>query len=128
MDYGTAECLTFIFLITFFCSLEVYNILRRREGRLISFTSPDIPLGDLLGASAKVRMKDGEIVDAEMSGCTLCIGRFEVGDKVYLCKNRDKYVVNLPLFMKTQRKESRLCTPSSCQKVTRKQHLRAKQG
>ncbi len=115
MDCGTTEWLTFLFLMAFYLSVEIYQVLRRKEGEIISFAGPDIPLGDLLGTRANVRMKDGEVVDAEMSGCTLCLGRFEVGDRVYVCKNRDKYVVSLPLFMKGRRKRSDFCK-SSCRR------------
>lgn len=123
MACGTTEWVTFLFLVLFFLSAEVYHMLRRREGGLVSFCGPDIPLGDLLGTRAKIRMKDGEVVDAEMSSCTLCLGKFEVGDRVYVCKNRDKYVVSLPLFMKGQRKRNNFCKSSCRREQTSNQGL-----
>ena len=105
MIYGTAEWATFLFLIAFFFCAEAYQIIRRKEGHIVSFYDPLVPLADLLGTKAKVQMKSGEIVDAEILSCTLCLGNFQVGDRVFVCKNQDKYVVSLPLFMKMGRKK-----------------------
>ena len=114
-----AEWLTFIFLIAFFLSVEIYQVLRRRQGRLLSIYSPDIPLGDLFGARARVQMSNGEIVDAEILSCTLCMGRFEVGDTLYVCKDKDKYVVSLPFFSKKRDSRRGLCNSTFCQEETR---------
>ena len=88
----------------------------------------DIPLGDLFGKRARVQMKDGEVIEAEISCCTLCIGRFETGDKVYVCRNRDKYVVCLPLFMRMRKKKNNTCIPCCSQEETRMRPLRVGQG
>ena len=79
--------------------------MRRKEGRIVSFYDPLVPLADLLGTKAKVQMQSGEIVDAEIMSCTLCLGNFQVGDRVFVCQNQDKYIVSLPLFMKMGRKK-----------------------
>ena len=114
-----AEWLTFIFLIVFFLSVEIYQVLRRRKGRLISIYSPDIPLGDLLGARARVQMTDGKIVDAEIFSCTLCMGRFEIGDNIYVCKDKDDYVVSLPYFVKKRNGRGVPCNSDFCREETK---------
>jgi len=109
MIYGTIEWFTLLFLIVFYFSVEIYQIRRREEGRIISFYDSPLPLRELLGVKARVQLENGKIVDADISGCNLCMGRFEVGDRVYLCKRKDGYIVSLPLLAGTKRKRGNFC-------------------
>ena len=114
MIYETLEWFTLLFLIVFYFSIEIYQVRRRQEGRIISFYDSPFPLGDLLGVRARVEMESGEIVDADISGCNRCMGRFEVGDSVYLCQGKDGYIVTLPLLAGTRRKKGNFFAASRC--------------
>lgn len=108
------EWFTLLFLIVFYFSIEIYQARSRQEGRIISFHDSPLPLGELLGVKARVELENGKIVDADISGCNLCMGRFEVGDRVYLCQGKDGYVVNLPLLAGTKRKKGDFFAASRC--------------
>ncbi|MDI6776385.1 MAG: hypothetical protein QMD03_03950 [Syntrophales bacterium] len=112
MAYGFMEWFTLLFLIVFYFSIEIYQARRRQGGRIISFHDSPLPLRELLGVRARVELESGEIVDADISGCNLCMERFEVGDSVYLCRGKDGYVVNLPLLAGTRRKKGGFCATS----------------
>ncbi len=108
------EWFTLLFLIAFYFSIEIYQARSRQEGRIISFHDSPLPLGGLLGVKAKVELENGKIVDADISGCNLCMGRFEVGDSVYLCQGKDGYAVNLPLLAGNKRKKGDFFAASRC--------------
>jgi len=108
------EWFTLLFLIAFYFSIEIYQARRRQGGRILSFHDSPLPLRELLGVKARVELENGEIVDADISGCNLCMGRFEVGDRVYLCQGKDGYVVNLPLLAGTKRKRGSIFAASRC--------------
>ena len=67
MIYGTIEWFTLLFLIVFYFSVEIYQIRRREEGRIISFYDSPLPLRELLGVKARVQLENGKIVDADIS-------------------------------------------------------------
>jgi len=110
------EWVTLLFLIAFYFSIEIYQARSRQGGRIISFHDSPLPLRELLGVKARIELENGEIVDADISGCNLCMGRFEVGDRVYLCRGKDGYVVNLPLLAGTRRKKGDFFAASRCRR------------
>ena len=112
------EWFTLFFLIAFYFSIEIYQVRKRQEGRIISFHDSPLPLGGLLGTRARVELGNGETVDADISACNLCMGRFEVGDCVYLCRGGDGYVVSLPLLAGARRKKGNLLNAADCRGKT----------
>ena len=112
------EWVTLLFLIAFYFSIEIYQARSRQGGRIISFHDSPLPLRELLGVKARIELENGEIVDADISGCNLCMGRFEVGDRVYLCKRKDGYIVSLPLLAGTKRKRGDFCAALPRRKKT----------
>lgn len=112
------EWFTLLFLIAFYFTIEIYQVRKRQEGRIISFYDFPLPLGGLLGTRARVELGNGKIVDADISACNLCMGRFEVGDCVSLCRGSDGYVVSLPLLLGGRRKKGNLLNAADYRRET----------
>jgi len=89
---------TFIALLFFFLSLEIYKYKFYLNGKIISFCDNGIGIDQLIVSSMLVQLTDGQIVKAEAEPCTLCMGQFSIGDEVRLIKSKDKYQVHLPLL------------------------------
>lgn len=89
---------TFVALILFFASLEIYKFKYYLKGKIVSFCNSGIGLDQLIVASMLVQLSNGKIVEAEAEQCTMCMGQFVIGDEVKLIKSKDKYQIHLPLL------------------------------
>lgn len=90
------EYATTLFLVGIFIMAEVYRLRRGRVGVLVGVKDSGLPLLGLPATEYAVRLDDGTVVAATASCCTACMGRFELGDRVKVAKNRDGYVIDLP--------------------------------
>lgn len=97
---NTLVLYTFVALIIFFAALEIYKFKFYLKGKVVGFRNPSIGLGDLIISHLKVRLENGQTVEAEVERCTMCMGQFSIGDEVRLIKSNDKYMVHLPFIMR----------------------------
>ena len=95
MYYELLGNATFFFLILFYLFSEVYQLRKAKEGTIEAFSETPYDFKGIAGAEAKVRLLNGEIVNAQASPCTLCLGRLKAGDKVNLVKIKDRYSIKL---------------------------------
>lgn len=106
MNAQAIELLTFFFLVGFFAFLEIRQLFDKERGIIVDFVEPALPLAGMLSTEVLVRMEDGNIVNANLSGCTQCMGRFQVGDEVHLIRSRSGYSVKIPFI---SRKRDHIC-------------------
>ncbi len=101
---------TFLGLILFFIAVEIYRIKHYLKGNIVCIYPPQLGLENLLSTQMKIKLTDGREVDAEVFQCTICLGRFQVGDEVYLTRAKNKYQINLPFrFNKITKFQSGCC-------------------
>ena len=98
--YDTLTFYTFIALILFFLSMEIYRIKHHLKGIVVEFSPSSLGVEEFILTRMKVELTNGTVVEAEASKCTMCMGNIHLGDKVYLSRTNDKYMVNLPLSLK----------------------------
>ena len=91
---------TFIGLMIFFISVEIYRARHYIKGEVVSIYPSLLGIENSISGQMKVRLQDGREVDAEAFKCTLCLGDFCVGDEVYLTRAKGKYQINLPFRLK----------------------------
>ena len=91
---------TFIALIIFFISVEIYRAHHYIKGEVVHVYPSLLGIENSLSGQMKVRLRDGREVDAEAFKCTMCLGDFCVGDEVYLTRANGKYQINLPFRLK----------------------------
>lgn len=101
---------TFIGLLVFFALAEIYRAKLLVKGVIIEFCPSKLGIDEFILSRMKVQLKNGQVVEAEASSCTMCMGKLMVGDEVSLAKKDERYVVNLP-FRVTRKKGKRI----SCQ-------------
>lgn len=99
MMYELVLFYTFIGLVIFFVSVEVYRYKTGVSGILIEFYPSVVGIDELISSRMKVRLKSGQIVDAEAMRCTMCLGNFAAGDEIRLIRSNNKYYVNLPFTL-----------------------------
>ena len=96
--YDSLVFYTFIALILFFSCLEFYKIKLRKIGHIVE-VCPSDGLEHFLRSRFRVKLKDGQIVEAEAERCTMCIGQFKIGDEVKLIQSKNnRYVIHLPVI------------------------------
>ena len=100
--YDSLVLYTFFVLVIFFLALEIYKFKYYIKGRVIEFYPSAIGLENLLNSQIKVKLENGQVVEAEAERCTICMGEFQLGDEVRLIQSRNKYIVHLPLFFRKQ--------------------------
>lgn len=91
---------TFFILMIFFLALEIYKFKYYIKGKIIEFCPSIIGLESLLNSQLKVKLENGQVVEAEAERCTMCMGEFQLGDEVRLILSRNKYIVHLPLVFR----------------------------
>lgn len=100
---------TFIGLLAFFAFAEIYRAKFFLKGTIVEFCPSELGIEELILSRMKVRLKNGQIVDAEAPQCTMCMGNLSVGDEVSLYKKDERFVVNLPFGMKKKIGNRRNC-------------------
>jgi len=98
--YNTITFYTFIGLVIFFVATEIYRSKFFLKGVIVEFYSSDLGIEEFIMSRLKVQLKNGQLVDAEASRCTMCVGYLTIGDEVLLFKKDERYIVNLPIQMK----------------------------
>jgi hypothetical protein len=107
--YNTITFYTFIGLVVFFVVVEIYRSKFFIKGVIIEFCSSDLGIEEFILSRLKVQLKNGQVVEAEASRCTMCVGYLALGDEVSLLKKDERYVVNLPFKMKKNSKNQTYC-------------------
>ena len=72
---------TAVFLFLTLGFVEIYARTRGRVGTLISIAEPDSMLG-WVSCKGTARLADGSEVELEMPGCTICLEKLRLGDRV----------------------------------------------
>lgn len=91
---------TFIGLLAFFAFAEIYRAKFFIKGVIVEFCPSELGIEELIRSRLKVKLKNGQIVEAEAPQCTMCMGNLAVGDEVLLSKKDERFIVNLPFGMK----------------------------
>jgi hypothetical protein len=100
--YNSLTFYTFIGLVIFFVAVEIYRAKFFIKGVIVEFSSSDLGIEEFVLSRLKVQLKNGQVVEAEASQCTMCMGHFAVGDEVSLLKKDERYILNLPFKIKTK--------------------------
>ncbi len=101
---------TFIALIVFFISVEIYRAKNYIKGIIVGVQSNPLGIETMVNTTLHVKLNNGETVDAEAFACTMCMGNFSIGDQVYLSKSKNKYIVNIPFRFTKKTDHSRTCS------------------
>ncbi len=97
--YDALVIYTFILLILFFSGLEFYKFKLCQVGKIIEVCQSEHGLEHLIRSRFKVKLPNGQIVDAEAERCTMCTGQFKVGDEVNILKSKNnRFTIHLPLL------------------------------
>lgn len=94
--YNTITFYTFIALVIFFVGVEIYRSKYFLRGVILEFCASDLIVDSLIATRMKVRLQNGNIIEAEAPRCTMCLGNLSVGDEVSISRSHDRYIVNLP--------------------------------
>jgi hypothetical protein len=85
--------LTTAFLLVIFVAGEFYRFRRRLTGSIREICPMDGDPAGLMGVRLRVMTpKNGEVT-AIVSGCQMCMSRFEIGEKVSLIPGPDGYIM-----------------------------------
>ena len=98
--YNSLTFYTFIALVVFFVTVEIYRSKFFIKGVIVEICSSDLGIEDFILSQVKVQLQNGTVVEAEASRCTMCMGHLAEGDEVALLKKDGRYVVNLPFKVK----------------------------
>lgn len=98
--YQTLTLYTFFALVIFFIAVEIYRAKFFVKGVIVEFCPLELGIEEFISIRMKVQLKNGGIVEAEVSHCTMCMGHLAVGDEVALSRKDDRYLVNLPFKVK----------------------------
>ena len=98
--YQTLTFYTFLALAVFFITVEIYRAKFFLKGYITEFCPSDLGIEEFILTRLKVQLRTGQIVEAEASRCTMCLGNLSVGDEVSVSRSHDRYVVNLPFQIK----------------------------
>ena len=98
--YNTLTFYTFIGLVVFFVAIEVYRAKFFVKGVIVEFCPSELGIEEFILSRLKVQLKHGQVVEAEASQCTICMGHLALGDEVSLFKKNERYIVNLPFKVK----------------------------
>lgn len=103
---------TLLFLVMIFFAAEIFRVARGTRGVLLSLTDPGHDLESAALIAARVKLRDGTVIDAGLNYCTACMGRLRVGDEVRVTNSREGYILDLPWF---QRRASNRQPCTSCE-------------
>ncbi len=93
------EYFTSVLLLGVFIAAEVYRAIASRKGFIVGFKVMDEPGQSLsFGTTAHVKLKNGDDVYANISPCTMCLGRLGIGEEVRVIPSGRGYLVDLPWF------------------------------
>ena len=98
--YDLITFYTFVALILFFISAEIYRAKHYIKAVIIDIYSSPLGIQNALSTQMKVRLTNGSEVEAEAFMCTVCLGDFCIGDEVFLSRIKGKYQINLPFRFK----------------------------
>lgn len=98
--YDTLTFYTFLALIIFYVSIEIYRVKFFIKGTIVEFCHSDLGIDEFILTRMKVELRSGQLIEAEASQCTMCMGNLSVGDEVSLLKKNERYLVNLSFKMK----------------------------
>ena len=90
------ETVTLIFLLIVFLSAEIYRARRSSRGIIVGFEDSDLGLLVSPVITARVKLGDGSIIQADLNSCTACMGKLEVGTQVRIYNSSSGYVVDTP--------------------------------
>lgn len=105
MSFEVIETLTFLFLAGFFVFSELYLAKRRVWGIVKRIPTPSLPLSDLAPRELELVLPHGELIKAQASPCTFCLGHVSVGDTVGVAKLGIRYFL-CPSLISGRRKGS----------------------
>jgi len=91
---------TFVALIIFFITVEIYRARHYIKGSIVEIYQSPLGVENMISTRMKVQLRDGKVVDADAFRCTMCLGNFTIGDEVFLSRSKEKYQVNLPFRLK----------------------------
>jgi hypothetical protein len=94
----TLEQATMAFVFAVFVAAEVYRCVRGRRGTIVEFDEPGLGLIPAMVVTVRVKMPEGNEITAELSGCTVCLGRLRVGDEVRVVSSSKGHSIDLPWF------------------------------
>lgn len=103
------ETVTLIFLLVVFLTAEIYRARRSSRGIIVGFDDSDLGLLVSPVLTARVRLEDGSIIQADVNSCTACMGRLTVGTQVRIFNSSNGYMVDTPWF---QQKSGKACGPA----------------
>jgi hypothetical protein len=107
--HNTLTFYTFIGLVVFFVAIEVYRAKFFIKGVIVEFCPSELGIEEFILSRLKVQLKHGQVVEAEASQCTMCMGHLALGDEVSLLKKEERYIVNLPFKIKNNFGNLRNC-------------------
>ena len=107
--YNSLTFYTFIGLLIFFVSVEIYREKFFVKGVIVEFCSSELGIEEFIMSRLKVQLKNGQVVEAEASRCTMCMGYLALGDEVSLSKKDDRYFVSLPFKIKKNKGNQLSC-------------------
>lgn len=107
--YNSLTFYTFIGLVIFFVFVEIYRAKFFIKGVIVEFCSSESGIEEFILSRMKVQLKNGQVVEAEASQCTMCMGNLMIGDEVSLSKKDERYIVNLPFKMKRKKSNRSNC-------------------
>ena len=86
--------ITTLFLAAVFLAAEFYRCRKRITGAIQAIAPLDGDCTGLLGARLQVKTSDAGEITAFVSGCQICLSRFEIGKSVSLVPGPDGYIVH----------------------------------
>ena len=107
--YNFLTFYTFIGLVIFYVTVEIYRAKFFIKGVIVEFCSSDLGIEEFILSHLKVQLKNGQVIEAEASQCTMCMGHLAVGDEVSLFKKNERYIVNLPFNRKSKKSSQSNC-------------------
>ena len=107
--YNSLTFYTFIALVIFFVSVEIYRSKFFVRGVIVELCTSELGIEDFILSRLKVQLKNGEVVEAEASQCTMCMGNLSVGDEVSISRKDNRYIVNLPFKLSKNKKNKSYC-------------------
>lgn len=90
------EFLTTVLLVLVFIAAELYRVFWSQRGVILSLKERDAGVLFTAGATACIRLADGNEITLDIPPCTLCLGRLCVGEEVRVTRSKSGYSVDLP--------------------------------
>ena len=94
MEFGIVYWITALILVVGYIAVEIHRGLSRRHGTVVCVHPNDLPMAGLLGCQMDVTLDSGQQVRATATGCALCQSSFEQGTRVWVVKEKDRWVID----------------------------------